>query len=387
VWSLSAGGDKPLAFLKFLTLHPDIRMHTRSRFYFSPIESYLPELNTWHSFQAKEGSDQPTNFDVFLVTDGTRGADLLSIEVVFYEPWKIEANPIRPRAEAFLDSLAARYFSAPDKLTFYVPKEGKWRFKGMETHLNLTIDMFGETARALKRELEWYLNAQDNPLVTQSLQYFLTGPSGVGKNELVRFLASSLRLSLYILQLTEFNDSLLSHLLTEVPPRSIVLLDEAYQSLHNRITASTEAQNGVSGLTTGGVLSALDGPQKIKKGVILFFVDTNVEKCRDLFRDEGGQDPLTRDGRLELVKLDYMQPVEIKEVTSHFIRQLQLPTVRIHDQAWWTAENATETFLEEFNARRGARNVTPMMLKKLILKSARVLSLVERNQVLEALLL
>lgn len=120
-WSLAAGLDKPLAFLKFLSRHQE--MHSiRSRFHFSPSDGYIPGLNEWHTFHRPGGREQgqPTDFDVFLMGEEKKGGNLIAIEVIFYEPWKLRDAPsIRQDVERFLGTLSARFFTPPDRLNFY----------------------------------------------------------------------------------------------------------------------------------------------------------------------------------------------------------------------------------------------------------------------------
>jgi chaperone BCS1 len=118
--------------------------------------------------------------------------------------------------------------------------------------------------------------------------YLFHGIPGSGKTSLICALAGELRMSLYILNLSssKLSDSGLNQLLTQVPPRSMVLLEDVDAAFAER-KKSDDVSNGV---TFSGLLNALDGAAT-KEGWLVFMTTNH----------KGALDPaLVRPGRADV---------------------------------------------------------------------------------------
>ncbi|KAA8646407.1 hypothetical protein EYZ11_011138 [Aspergillus tanneri] len=132
--------------------------------------------------------------------------------------------------------------------------------------------------------------------------YLLYGPPGTGKSSFIQALAGELDYDIAILNLSErgLTDDRLNHLLTIVPNRTLVLLEDVDAAFSNRRT-QTEA-DGYRGanVTFSGLLNALDGVASAEER-ILFLTTNHVERL---------DAALVRPGRVDMT-------VRLGEVTRY----------------------------------------------------------------------
>ncbi len=131
--------------------------------------------------------------------------------------------------------------------------------------------------------------------------YLFHGCPGSGKTSLVHALAGALSLDIYVINLNKkgLDDSSLSQLVSDLPARSIALIEEIDAAFHRGVSreptpgsqAATVVTTGEStGVTLGGLLSSIDGIQA-SEGRLLF-ATTNKYHALD--------PALTRPGRMDL---------------------------------------------------------------------------------------
>ncbi|KAK1990958.1 hypothetical protein LX36DRAFT_716406 [Colletotrichum falcatum] len=90
--------------------------------------------------------------------------------------------------------------------------------------------------------------------------YLLFGPPGSGKSSFIQSLAGELDFGVAMINLSEMGmtDDKLAHLLTKLPRRSILLLEDADSAFVNRRRRDADGYSGAS-VTFSGLLNALDG--------------------------------------------------------------------------------------------------------------------------------
>lgn len=90
--------------------------------------------------------------------------------------------------------------------------------------------------------------------------YLLYGPPGSGKSSFVQALAGELDFGVAIVNLSErgMTDDKLAHLLTKLPARTILLLEDADAAFINRRQVEADGYSGMT-VTFSGLLNALDG--------------------------------------------------------------------------------------------------------------------------------
>ena len=131
--------------------------------------------------------------------------------------------------------------------------------------------------------------------------YLLYGPPGTGKTSLVSALAAHFGLSVYCVNLTEFNDRRLMAAVCQIPRNSVLLFEDidcmkGGQKRESSVTHATEADGradsggGASnGVTLSGLLNVLDG----------FFAPTGVLFMMTTNRIETLDAALLRPGRID----------------------------------------------------------------------------------------
>lgn len=123
--------------------------------------------------------------------------------------------------------------------------------------------------------------------------YLLHGPPGSGKTSFIQALAGSLSYDICLLNLSErgLADDKLFHLLSNVPERSFVLIEDVDAAFNKRVQTSEDGYQ--SSVTFSGFLNALDGVASGEERII-FMTTNHVEKL----------DPaLIRPGRVDISEL------------------------------------------------------------------------------------
>lgn len=105
--------------------------------------------------------------------------------------------------------------------------------------------------------------------------YLLHGPPGSGKSSFIRALAGELDYNIAMLNLSErgLTDDRLNHLLTIIPRRTLVLLEDADAAFGNQRTQTDEDGYRGANVTFSGLLNALDGVASAEERIV--FLTTN----------------------------------------------------------------------------------------------------------------
>ncbi|KAH0839208.1 Mitochondrial chaperone BCS1 [Fonsecaea pedrosoi] len=136
--------------------------------------------------------------------------------------------------------------------------------------------------------------------------YLLYGPPGTGKSSFIQALAGHLNYDIAMLNLSErgLTDDRLNHLLTVIPQRTLVLLEDVDAAFANRRQVEADGYQGAN-VTFSGLLNALDGVGSAEERII-FLTTNHVDRL-----DEA----LVRPGRVDMT-------VRLGEATNYQIEQL-----------------------------------------------------------------
>ncbi|KAJ9060679.1 Complex III assembly protein translocase and chaperone [Entomophthora muscae] len=138
--------------------------------------------------------------------------------------------------------------------------------------------------------------------------YLLYGPPGSGKSSFIQALAGELGYNICILNLSErgLTDDRLNHLMTVIPDRSLLLLEDIDAAFAKR--EQSDQQGYQSMVTFSGLLNALDGVAAAEERVI-FMTTNHIEKL----------DPaLVRPGRVDI--REYFGNVDSDQTLRLFLR-------------------------------------------------------------------
>ncbi|KAL8702060.1 MAG: hypothetical protein Q9201_004593 [Fulgogasparrea decipioides] len=137
--------------------------------------------------------------------------------------------------------------------------------------------------------------------------YLLHGPPGSGKSSFIQALAGELDYNIAILNLSErgLTDDRLNYLLTIIPKRTIVLLEDVDAAFSNRRSQSEADGYRGANVTFSGLLNALDGVASAEERV-LFLTTNHVERL---------DSALVRPGRVDMT-------VRLGEATRYQAAQL-----------------------------------------------------------------
>lgn len=128
--------------------------------------------------------------------------------------------------------------------------------------------------------------------IPYKIGYFLFGETGTGKSTIVEMTAYNKNMSIYMLNLNckDMTDTILINLLSRVPPNSIICIDEIDKQIDSL------KKNKTANITIAGLLTALDGPQRLNHGVIIIMTANN-----DNFLNGQEKEALFRNGRIDKI--------------------------------------------------------------------------------------
>ncbi|KAF2007133.1 hypothetical protein P154DRAFT_455140 [Amniculicola lignicola CBS 123094] len=169
-----------------------------------------------------------------------------------------------------------------------------------------------EDVQAFLAARTWYLDRG----IPYRRGYLLYGPPGTGKSSFIQALAGHLDFNIAILNVSErgLTDDRLNHLLTKVPPRTIVLLEDVDVAFLNRKQAGSDGYAGAT-VTFSGLLNALDGVASAEERII-FLTTNHVERL-----DEA----LIRPGRVDMtVRLGEATEYQIEQIWDRFYAEIDV---------------------------------------------------------------
>jgi chaperone BCS1 len=127
--------------------------------------------------------------------------------------------------------------------------------------------------------------------------YLLHGPPGTGKSSFIQALAGELDYDIAVLNLSErgLTDDRLNHLLTVIPSRTLVLLEDVDAAFSTRrLQSDADGYRGAN-VTFSGLLNALDGVASAEERVI-FLTTNHVERLDEALVRPGRVDMFVRLG-------------------------------------------------------------------------------------------
>lgn len=176
--------------------------------------------------------------------------------------------------------------------TFFLNSWGDWRSGGLTARRKLETVILPEGIKEeLVTDIKEFLSAQGwytDMGIPYRRGYLLHGPPGSGKSSLVKALASSLDMPLYVATLSSkgLSDESLISSLSHVERGSMILFEDI-DAVH---VGTRESKEGDDRVSLSGLLNALDGVVA-QEGSLVFLTTNFVEKL---------DAALVREGRVDL---------------------------------------------------------------------------------------
>ncbi len=194
----------------------------------------------------------------------------------------------------FLNGICQKHLHPDNVIFFYFPNEKmEWSFpvpRRPIANIRITpkiqefMNDFGEFE---KPETESIYKGEGYPY---RRGYLLSGPPQSGKTTCINLASQKSGRSVYVIGLVsqEIDDNKLVKLCATVPPRTIIVLEEFEKALETLQRASNKF------VSEAGILSAIDGPQRLPHGVVVILTANNINDISKNFLEQ-----LTRKGRID----------------------------------------------------------------------------------------
>jgi chaperone BCS1 len=248
----------------------------------------------------------------------------------------------------FVDEVAAVHSRRSQSTSLLYVYDGYWNcVQAYAPRLLDSVILHGREKALLVEDMRRFRAARERYRrlgVPYHRGYLFYGPPGTGKTSLVSALAGDFGMSIYLLNLTTFNDSSLQSAMNEVPENSIILFEDIdcmgagkRRKIVEGDAVEKEPRAGDSlpsslGVTLSGLLNVLDGFHAPEN--VIFVMTTN---------DIHALDPaLLRPGRIDYrLHLGHASPTQKAELYRRFFPQVSEAEATAFAQA-----HAEETMAE-----------------------------------------
>jgi chaperone BCS1 len=188
----------------------------------------------------------------------------------------------RPMEKFIQDALEHRVARELNRVAIYIPSPytNEWQRARLGNHRKLdSIVLKAGQTEAILADLNKFFASRlryENLGIPWRRGYLLHGPPGTGKTSLVTALASELALNVCTLSLASptVTDEKIGNLLSTVPPRSVILIEDIDSFFHARDKADSQVK-----LSYSGFINALDGVAAHEGSVV--FLTTNHPELID----------------------------------------------------------------------------------------------------------
>ncbi|SPO04262.1 probable BCS1 protein precursor [Cephalotrichum gorgonifer] len=149
----------------------------------------------------------------------------------------------------------------------------------------------GDVEDFLRRQ-QWYVERG----IPYRRGYLLYGPPGTGKSSFIQALAGELNYGVAMVNLSEMGmtDDKLAFLLTKLPQRTILLLEDADAAFVNRRQRDADGYSGAT-VTFSGLLNALDGVAAGEERMV-FLTTNHIDRLDAALKRPGRVDVMERIG-------------------------------------------------------------------------------------------
>uniref|UniRef100_A0A6C0C6D0 AAA+ ATPase domain-containing protein n=1 Tax=viral metagenome TaxID=1070528 RepID=A0A6C0C6D0_9ZZZZ len=194
-----------------------------------------------------------------------------------------------------LDEIYQKHNKTTNVLTFFLSADNIWTtpiFRRPRANMKMTADMNNMLA-----DINKFYDIQTEEEYAKIGKpyrrgYFVHGPPGTGKTSILEKIAMCFDLGIYLINFnsTNMTDTNLINLVANVPMRSLIAIDEMDKQY------DAIKQNKNVHISNGGMLTALDGPQRLSHGTIIVIIANDVANF-----DKNFYASLIRPGRIDAI--------------------------------------------------------------------------------------
>ena len=194
----------------------------------------------------------------------------------------------------YMDSIYQKYSTTENVIIYYTSEKNDWSYPIYRRPREIKR-ITAEMQKMLDDVEDFYKPETEKKYETQSKAYrrgyLVTGITGTGKSSIVEIITKKYNMSVYLLNLnsSEMTDSILINLVATIPPKSLLVLDEFHQQ-YDEIKKNNKIR-----ISSGGILNAIDGPQRMSHGTIVILLANDISNLDDTFKT-----PLLRKGRIDM---------------------------------------------------------------------------------------
>ena len=195
--------------------------------------------------------------------------------------------------KSYMESIYLKHCSPERIIISYTSFEDKWSHPIIRRPTNFLVGNLTNKMKETLDDINYFLNASkvyEANGVPYRRGYLLYGVPGSGKTSIIEIVAKTYNMQIYTLFLNAngMTDTSLVNLISSIPPRSIIVLDEIDRQLD-----ALKANKNIH-ISIAGLLSAIDGPQRLSYSTIIIMT-ANIED----FLDEKNGASLFRKGRID----------------------------------------------------------------------------------------
>jgi hypothetical protein len=219
----------------------------------------------------------------------------LYIKAASIYPWKTFAD--MNDLMSCIDDLYRKYNQPSKIMMFYTFEQDSWCnviIREPRSYHNIILT---ESMTGFIEDLDNFFNIETREIYRKSgwtykRGYLLHGKEGTMKSTMAEMVAHKYNMTVYLLSLNskDMNDTRLINLLSKVPRKSLIVIDEIDKQL-DAITKNTTVF-----VSTAGLLTAIDGPQRLNEEVIVILTAN-----RSNFLPEADLKSLLRPGRIDKI--------------------------------------------------------------------------------------
>lgn len=192
----------------------------------------------------------------------------------------------------YIDTIYKRHCTTDNVIMFYTSKKDGWEYPIFRRPRDINVSskmqkVLDDVQVFSKAETEQSYKDDGHPY---RKGYLFVGDPGTGKSQTIEKIAMKYNRQIYIQNLNDEGetDASLIRKISSVPPNSIIVFEEIDRQM------KTLARNQNNKISEGGILSAIDGPQRLSHGTIVILTTNNIDDLSIEFKKA-----LLRPGRID----------------------------------------------------------------------------------------